>query len=128
MSWQRAPAAAALAELLTEASEGTVACFAVPPQTINPPAIVVSRPVTEEYGVAGMSVDRITLPVVCVGPRDNDDVVEQLKRIVLDAILADPTIKGAVQVATATEARNWRMLSIAGIETLAVDVILTVQM
>ena len=50
--------------------------FESPPTTLNPPAIVVSRPIEVRYGVAGFGVDAIELPVVCMGPMEGDDLVD----------------------------------------------------
>ena len=130
MSWSRAKCAGGLADLLTGATVGTgqlVAVFASPPGTLNAPALVVSRPVEVRYGLGGFAVDSVELPVVCVGPVDGDDLVDELANVVRSAVLDDPTLGGTVQVAYAEVLRNYREQKVAGADVLTADLVLSIQ-
>jgi len=129
MSWARAPVAAALVDMLEAATAGIVAVHPRPPETLNPPAIVVGRTVTELYGVAGLAVDEVTLPVLVVGGLEQEDDIDALAAVVRQAVEADSTLKGNVVVAWANEARGWRNETGAGgIQLLHKQLILTIHM
>jgi hypothetical protein len=128
MTWDRTPVAAALVDMLTQATEGAVTVFDRPPTTLNPPALVVSRVERVTYAVAGLGVDDVTLPVLAVGPMDGDDQVSALADVVRLAVLDDRTIEGSVHVAWPLEQRNWRNVTVAGVDLLTVEVVLSIQM
>lgn len=129
MSWRRALVAPELADML-KAAQGdadTASIFSAPPETLNAPAIVVGRPLEVRYGVGGLGVDEADLPVVCLASAlSGEDTVDDLISFVRAAVLADPSVSGAVQRCTATGERNWRMVRIGGAELLAADVVLTI--
>jgi hypothetical protein len=126
VSWERAPVAAALADLLADAAPG-VAVFDTQPATLNPPALVVSRPTVVRYSAAAIAVDEVELPVICVGPLTaGDNTVADLAGLVRAAVAAEPTLSGTVKIAWITEERNWRAVTIAGVDCLAVDVIVNI--
>ena len=127
MSWSRPLVAAALVEMLTTATGGLVTVFDRPPPTFNPPAIVVARVESVSYGTAAMGRDEVTLPIVCVGAVDGDEDLDDMRAVVKAAIDDDVTLLGSVQAGWAVEERNWRQLSIAGGDVLAVDLMLTIQ-
>jgi hypothetical protein len=128
VTWDRAPVAAALVEVLTAATAGLVTIHPKPPNTVNAPAVVVSRVESVAYSAAALGIDAVVLPVVIAGGADQDDAVDQLKATVRAAIAADWMLGGIVQSCVATEERNWRLVNSAGIDLLAVDLILTIQM
>jgi hypothetical protein len=126
MSWRRSPVAAALVQVLSTAGlDATV--FANPPTTLNPPCVVVGRETNVNLATAGYSVDEATLPVAVVGPMDGDDVVDYLRDQVRKTIDANPTLGGAVPSCHVTNYRNSRNVTVAGVEILAVDLILTIR-
>jgi hypothetical protein len=127
MSWNRTNAAAALVSALQTQTGATVFVFPKPPQTLNPPAIVVGRPTEVLYSAWALSVDEVTLPVLCVGPGDGEDIVDGLITAVR-AALADPMLGGAVQSCVASAERNWRNVVLAGVDILQAEVTLTIRM
>ena len=129
MSWSRNLCAYALADTLKAADTvGNRSVFARPPATLNVPALVVSRPLEVRYGVSAFGVDEGELPVVCLGPLDGDDLVDELLALVNDAVAGDPTLGGAVRGAVMTQARNWRSAKVGGADTLAADAVVMVTM
>jgi hypothetical protein len=120
--------AAALVDLLTVATGGLVTIHPKPPNTVNAPAIVISRPESVAYSTAAFGIDLVTLPIVIAGAADQDESVDQLRETVKDAIDANYNLGGVVQSCQATEERNWRLVNSAGIDLLAVDLMLTIQM
>ena len=128
MTWQRGPVAAALVGILTAATDGLVTVHPRPPNTVNAPAIVVSRPESVIYGTAAFGIDQISLPLVIAGGAEQDDVVDQLRQAVKGAIDADQSLGRVVQSCVVTEERNWRNVNSAGIDLLAVDLMLSIQM
>jgi hypothetical protein len=130
MSWDRAAAAKALAAELgtaVAAAGETVTVFDKPPATLNPPAIVVGRPVNVDFSTVAPGIDTAQLPVACVGPVDGEDRVSELIALVRGAVF-DSSLGGAVQVAFATAERNWRQINVAGADLLSAEVIYTIQM
>ena len=127
MSWDRQTVAAALVSMLGPATG--VKVHPLPPELINPPCVVVSRPQPVVYGTAGLGVDEASLPVLIVGGVETEDTIEATKTICRQTILADPTLGHVVQSCVPAEERNWRNLTGAGgIQLLLVELILTVQM
>jgi hypothetical protein len=128
VSWNRAPVTAALAFMLTNATEGAVTIHERPPETLNPPAVVIHRP-TVAYSVAGLGIDEVSLPLVIVGGIESEAAIDALKETCRQAVLADQTLGGTVQVGYPTEERNWRNYTGAGgIQILQVELVLTIQM
>lgn len=126
MTWNRATVAAALVDLLTEATD--VMVFDRPPGTVNAPAIVVARPNSVTYGVGALGIDDAELPLVLVGGADDLDGVEALKTSVRAAVDTDPSLGGVVQLVYPEAERNWRVLNIGGADLLTVEVILQIRM
>jgi hypothetical protein len=127
MTWDRAKVASSLVALLQPATG--VQVHPRPPETLNPPCIVVSRPQPVAYGTAGFSVDEATLPLVIVGGIENEDAIEATKNACRAALLANPGLSGMVQQIHASEERNWRnMTGAGGIQLLMCELILTIQM
>ena len=128
MTWQRTPVAAALVDLLTAATGGTVFVFDKPPATINPPAIIVSRPSTVLYNAVAFGVDEATLPVVIAGAMDGDDFVDALRDVIRKTVDTNPTLNGSVPACWPSSERNWRNAIVAGVDLLLAELVLTVQM
>jgi hypothetical protein len=125
-----------VAQALASAIEATIvgaddiaAVFDRQPSTLNPPAIVVGRPSEVAYGAFALSIDQATLPVACVaGSGDGDDRVAELADYVRHTVDGDATLGGVVQSVVASFERNWRNLTLGGVELVAADVVLTVTM
>jgi len=128
MAWNRTQAVAAVVAAVRAVCAETVIVFAKPPQTVNPPAIVVGRPVEVRYAVAALSVDEADLPVACVGPADGEDLVDELIAAVRHAVAVDWSLGGAVQHCRDTLERNWRNLNVAGVDILQAEILLTIRM
>ena len=128
MTWTRTPVAAALVDVLSAATSGTVTVFAKPPTTINPPAVIVARPTNVNYATASFARDEATLPVEICGSFDGDDTVDALRDQIRKAIDANPTLEGTVASCTVTAERNWRNVTVAGVELLAAQIVLTILM
>jgi hypothetical protein len=127
MAWSRQTAVPALVAALQTTLGETAFVFEKPPQTLNPPAVVVGRPTEVLYSAWALSVDEVTLPVLCVGPGDGEDIVDGLITAVR-AALADPMLGGAVQSCVASAERNWRNVVLAGVDILQAEVTLTIRM
>ena len=109
MSWSRSTAAPALAETIRSADlTGTRSVYDRPVPTLHAPALVVARATEVRYGVAAFGVDEAELPVVCLGPMEGEDVVDELLALVREAVELDPTVGGVVQGAFVPLERNWR--------------------
>lgn len=129
VTWSRALAAQALADTIKAADDvGNRSVFARPPGSLNVPALVVSRPLEVRYGVASFGVDEAELPVVCLGPLDGDDLVDDLIGLVRSAVAGDPTLGGTVQQASATLERNWRAAKVGGADVLCADALVVITM
>ena len=128
MSWSRALAATALADAFKSADDGTTNIFASPPMTLNPPAVVVGRPIEVRYATAALGVDAVELPVICIGPMEGDDVVDGLIGFVRSVVMADPSVGGTFRSSPPELQRNWRALRIGGADYLAADVVLAIEM
>ena len=128
MTWSRSLAAGALADALKAADDGSTNIFASPPMTLNPAAIVVGRPIEVRYATAGLGVDEVELPVVCIGAMEGDDVVDALMTFVRSTVMADPSVGGALRSASPSLGRNWRAVRIAGADLLAADLVLEIRM
>lgn len=131
MTWERAKFAAALADTLTAATsslEAPPSVFASPPMTLNAPALVVGRPSEVVYATGGLGIDVATIPVVCLANQLGEDAVDALIGFVRGVVAANDQLGGVVQIMTAPRESNWRAVNVAGVDMLAADVILTVQM
>lgn len=128
MSWQRAPVASALVAIITPVVGG-IKVFPSPPELINGPAVVVSRPTTVVYNTVGMGIDEAELPVVIASGVEQEANVDALKIQVRHAIEADRTLQGSVADAHPTGERNWRNLTGAGgTQLLLVELVLQIRM
>jgi len=127
VTWNRTAATAAIVAAVAAALGETVFVYSRPPQTINPPAVVVGRPDEVLYAMSAFGVDEASLPVLCVGPADGEDVVDSLLADVR-AGLADPMLGGAVQSCVPALQRNWRNMTVAGIDILQAELVLTIRM
>jgi hypothetical protein len=121
--------AAALVQALADGGL-TCALFSYPPMSgLNPPAVVVGRPTEVMYAVQSFSVDRVTMPVICLGALEHDDDVADLVAQARKAIEVDPTLGGVVQGLSATYERNYRQVRVSGADLLlAADLILEISM
>lgn len=129
MSWNRQAVADALVTMLTAATEGAVKVHERPPETINPPAIVIGRPQPVLYSAIALSIDDASLPVIIAVGIESEDQAETIKTTVRNAVMGDPTLGGTVQSAVPSEERNWRNFTGAGgIQILTVELILSIQM
>jgi hypothetical protein len=132
MTWRRETFSAALADALETAAaampSGAPTVFSQPPLTLNAPAVVVGRPAEVVYGTGGLGVDMATIPVICLGPLDGSDVVDELIAFVRGVVDGDAQLGGLVQMVHAPSERNWRSVRIGGADFLAADVQLAAQM
>jgi hypothetical protein len=128
MSWSRTTAVTALVQILQTAAGETVTVLSKPPQTLNPPAIVVHRPTEVRYSAFSLSIDEATLPVICVGAADGEEQVDSLITLVRTAVGANKMLGGAVSSCTASVERNWRNVLIGGIDVLEAEVTLLIEM
>ena len=130
MSWSRskcAPALAAAIRAADVAGSGR-SVYDRPPGTLHSPALVVGRPSEVRYGVAAFGVDEAELPVVCLGPLEGEDVVDELIALVRSAVEIDPQLGGVVQGALVPLERNWRVTKVAGADLLAADALVLLTM
>jgi hypothetical protein len=128
VTWTRQPVAQALTAMFGAANPN---CYVHerPPELVNPPAVVISRPVRVSYATAGLGVDEIELPVLIVGGIEQDDQVESVLAACRAAVDQDATLQGTVKAGWAAEERGWRnMTGAGGIQLLLVELILTIQM
>jgi hypothetical protein len=128
MTWDRTLVVPALVEVLEASIGPAVSVFDRPPPTVNPPAVVVGRVNSVEYGVGAFGIDNAELPLVLIGGADDLETVEALKMSVRVAIDGAMSLLGTVQQCYAASERNWRVLNIAGAEVLTVEVILEIRM
>lgn len=127
MSWDRKVVADALVNLLGPATG--VKVHDKPPETLNGPCLVVGRPQPVSYSAVALAIDEATVPLMVVSGIEAEDQVDALKNQARDAIAADPTLGGVVQLCYSSEERNWRNLTGAGgIQLLLVELILMIQM
>ena len=131
MSWDRPTAAAALVEVLSGATAALTpppSCFTSPPSSFNPPALVVYLPTIVTKHIPAFGIDRIQLVVLVAAGTSEADLVDQLLGLATDAIQADKSLGGAVQLCNPDEWRNWRILTVAGADLMAADLALTLHM
>jgi hypothetical protein len=129
MSWSRAPVVAALTAMLGEATAGdSVTVYDRPPMTFNPLAVVIHRP-NVNYSAIAFGIDEATLPLIVASGVEQEDALDALKETCRQAVLADQSLRGAVQLAYPSEERNWRNYTGAGgIQILQVELVLTIHM
>jgi hypothetical protein len=127
VSWNRVGAVQAIVAALQQTAGDLAFIFDKTPQTINPPALVVGRPLEVGYSSAAFGIDEATLSVICVAAADGEDVIDQLITLVR-ASFPDPSLGGAVQSCVCTNERNWRNATVSGIDILQAEVILSIQM
>jgi hypothetical protein len=125
MTWNRTAAAKAVAAAIE--AQTTVTVLARPPQTLNPPVIVVGRPDQVRYAEFAFGVDDVDLPVICVGAADGEDMVDQLVGLVRESF-ADPTLGGQLVSCVAAMERNWRNVTVGGVDLLQAEVLLAIRM
>ena len=129
MTWDGSIARPALAGVLSAAFEGTnVNVFASPPATFNPPALVVQFPQTVAKRAPTFGIDLASWTVLGAVSLELADALDELLNQADAAVFLDPTLGGAVQVAKTTEIRNWRILSVGGIEMLTAELALETRM
>lgn len=127
MTWTRIIAAAGIGQVL-DRLDPSVNVFATPPETFNPPAYIVGYPRTVTYSVPTFGVDLAVVPVmVGVGPNEVDRA-DAMVASAKDALWSDPTLGQLVQGLRVTEQSNWRRLNVAGIDVLAVDLVVEITM
>jgi hypothetical protein len=127
MGWDRQAVADALVGVLGPATG--VKVHPLPPEIINPPCVVVSRPQTVVYATAGLGIDDATLPLIVAGGVETEAAIETIKTACRQAVLADPSLGGTVQACWPGEERNWRNLTGAGgVQLLLVELVLQIQM
>jgi len=127
MSWDADKASTALVDLFSAALPH-VKVFGEPPQTLNPPAVVISD-ADVTYNNATFCADTATVPVVVIGGIDTKTALETMKNTLRSALDGDENLGGVVHYASATGERNWRSgTSAGGIQLLSVELIVEVQM
>lgn len=130
MSWDRSIAAPALGQALADAVAAageTITVYNQPPGTLNPPAIVIGRPVEVRYSTIAMNIDECSLPVLCVGPVDGEDRVAQIITFIRQNV-TNTDLGGTVQIAYPAVERNWRQVNVGGADLLQAEVTFTIQM
>jgi hypothetical protein len=129
VTWSRAPVATALVAQLSAALGPGVKVHHAPPEVINGPCVVVSRPQLVACSTIAPAVDEVTLPIVVASGIEQEDNLDAILATCRSAVMADSTLQGSVHVAYPTEIRNWRNLTGAGgIQLLLAELIITLQM
>jgi hypothetical protein len=127
VTWRRAPVAEAIAEILA-AIDPVISTFAVPPETLNPPAYVCGWARSVEYDTPTFGTDTAAFQVMAVaGPNEADKLDEMLalaKVALRDAI----DLGGVVPYCHPTSQNNWRRINIAGADVLAGELTLEIRM
>jgi len=128
VAWDRPAAAGALVEVLEAATSSTVSLFEQPPATFNPPALVINYPATVTKHNPAFAIDQAATTVTAAVGVSDGDTLDTLLDAANLAVEADPTLAGTVQHAKPVEWRNWRVLTVAGIDMLTADLALEVRM
>jgi hypothetical protein len=128
LSWQRAPVAAAIADVL--AAKVAVASFATPPETLNPPAYVCGYPRTVTYDVSSFGIDLVEYIVSAYAGPNDPDTLDGLLAEARAALEVDPGLGAVVQSLQVTVQSNWRRVAIAAsnISVLVADLTLEIRM
>jgi hypothetical protein len=119
---------AALAEVLGAGTAGTVTVFPAPPATFNPPALVVQYPTTVTKHSPAFGVDLAALPVLAAVGAPEGGALDALLEQATAAVEADISLAGTVQSAKTVEWRNWRILTVAGVDMLVAELVLEIRM
>jgi hypothetical protein len=127
VTWNRAPVAAALVNVIGTATAGAVTVFAEPPQTLNPPAVTVGGS-TMLFATAAFAADEVDLSLVCVAAVGHYNDLDGLVQQVRGAVTGNPTLAGAVKSAWPYEQRNNRNVNVAGVDLSTVELVVKVVM
>jgi len=127
VSWDRPSAASALADVLEAGTGDLVAVFESPPSSMNAPALVIMRP-TVMFHQPAFAVDEITWSVTAAVGVGADDTLDGLIGQARQAVEADPTLGGVVQICRPTEQRPRGIVNIAGADFLTEELILNARM
>lgn len=128
MSWDRPAAVAGLAVVCEPVVDAGATFLSAPPGSINPPAILAQYPTTVTLHSPTFGVDIVDWSITAVVGLDSGEQLDALLGLVTDCVQGDPTLDAAVQIATPTEWRNWRILGVSGADYLAADLVLSVRM
>jgi len=128
VSWQRTIAIPALVKALQAVAGEAVYVHSRPPNTLNPPCLVVLRPTEVRYDEVAFGIDQADISVLCVAPADGEDTADELITAVRSAVGENINLGGAVQVVDDQAERNWRNVNVAGVDLLTVEVALQIQM
>lgn len=127
MTWDRTAAAAALADVLEVGTGDLVAVFEGPPPTLNPPALVIMRP-SVAFSTPTFGIDEATWSIMAAVGVGQDDALDDLLAAARQAVIAEPTLGGAVQLCRPTELRPRGIINVAGGDYLTEELILETRM
>ena len=129
MTWDRTKCVDALVPVLAAANPN-VNVLDHPPMTVTPPFIEVHRPTLVTYANAGFGVDTAELPILIGSGLEQEDAIEAMKNACRSALLANPTLGGAVAGCHPAQERNWRNqpAGAGGIQLLTVELVVEVLM
>ena len=114
---------------MIQAAAPDVYVHELPPETLNPMAVVIMRPVTVTYATGALSIDEVELPIAIVGGVEADDDIDALKTTVRELVEMDQSLQGSVKSAWPVSERNWRNVTGAGgVQLLYVELVLQVLM
>jgi len=120
VSWNRATVAQALADAITAGTGGAFTVHTEPPQTLNPPCVVIG-PTSRPFSTAALSVDEVDVAVMLVQPVGRLTDLDAMAQDVADVIVVDPTLGGVVRAAYPYDQRNTRGVVVAGIDLTVAD-------
>jgi hypothetical protein len=108
----------------------TVKVFDHATETVNPPFVTIHRPTVVTYANAGFGVDTAELPILIGSGLEQEDAIEAIKNACRSALLANPTLSGAVAGCHPAQERNWRNqpAGAGGIQLLTVELVVEVLM
>ena len=124
-------ASEALAEVLTDATADLAplpSVFDRPPTTVNPPALIVQFPTTVTKHVPTFAIDQVDWTVTAVAGLGDPETIDTLLAVATAAVEDDPGLGTVVPICKPVEHRNWRLLTVAGTDMLAADLILETRM
>lgn len=124
-------ASEALAGLLVDATADLAplpSVFDTPPTSVNPPALIVQFPTTITKHVPTFAIDQVDWTVSAVAGLGDPETLDELLAVATAAVEADPSLGQVVQICKPVEHRNWRLLTVAGADFLAADLILETRM
>ena len=128
MSFDRQAMADALVGALSTALGETAMVFGSPPSTFNPPAVVIGFPTTVVLHSPAFAVDTCTVPVLCTAGVADVTGLDSLMGVVSACLDVTGSFPPDVIVLGPSEWRNWRILTVAGIDMLAADIITEIRM